>query len=62
MKVFLILTSDELKSLIDEGNLPIRYGGSSKVDGYKNVGPWNDGSLAGFPKAEWEVDRDLVEE
>lgn len=44
---------DELKEVIDEENIPEFLGGMSKVDS-DDLGPWNDGSAAGFPIAEFE--------
>ncbi|KAJ3305024.1 cytosolic factor, phosphatidylinositol/phosphatidylcholine transfer protein [Kappamyces sp. JEL0829] len=48
---------DKLLDLIDASNLPLEYGGTCACPGgcaHSDVGPWNDGSVPGFPIAFWE--------
>ncbi|KAJ3317039.1 cytosolic factor, phosphatidylinositol/phosphatidylcholine transfer protein [Blyttiomyces sp. JEL0837] len=55
-----VLGSSYQKALlecIDEGCLPVEYGGKCQCPGgclNSDLGPWNDGSVAGYPKPEWE--------
>ncbi|KAJ3261278.1 cytosolic factor, phosphatidylinositol/phosphatidylcholine transfer protein [Chytriomyces hyalinus] len=47
----------ELLEVVDAANLPAEYGGScqcAKGCRHSDVGPWNDGSVAGFPNSFWE--------
>jgi hypothetical protein len=55
----------QLLDHIDPANLPKFYGGSCECPGgceKSDLGPWNDGSVPGFPIARWESikDRDGV--
>jgi CRAL/TRIO domain len=62
----------ELLDLVDAENLPISLGGTSDCpSGIKlakilgcDVGPWNDGTVEGYPQPSWEgfKDRDLGSE
>ncbi len=48
---------DQLLEMIDAENLPSIYGGTCDCPGGCNtadVGPWSDGSVAGYPKEEFE--------
>ncbi|KAJ3140867.1 cytosolic factor, phosphatidylinositol/phosphatidylcholine transfer protein [Irineochytrium annulatum] len=38
---------------IDAENLPVEYGGTS--DNNPDIGPWNDGTVEGYPIEEWET-------
>ena len=53
--------------LVDSTSLPVKYGGSCLCPGgceHANIGPWNDGSVEGYPIQEWEelFDKDLVKD
>jgi hypothetical protein len=42
---------------IDPSNLPVEYGGTCSCPGgchNADIGPWNDGSVQGYPVAFWE--------
>ena len=57
IKVFGSDYKDELLEMVDSANLPVKYGGSCQCaeDCEKsNVGPWNDGTVEGYPIKEWE--------
>ncbi|KAI9339768.1 CRAL-TRIO domain-containing protein [Zopfochytrium polystomum] len=46
-----------LFEVIDPANLPAEYGGSCSCRGgcqNSDVGPWNDGSVSGYPLQAWE--------
>ncbi|KAJ3208917.1 cytosolic factor, phosphatidylinositol/phosphatidylcholine transfer protein [Clydaea vesicula] len=50
---------DKLLELVDPENLPEAYGGKCKCEGkggceLSDIGPWNDGTVEGYPKLEWE--------
>jgi hypothetical protein len=48
---------EKLLELIDAENLPIKYGGKCNCDGgcgNSDVGPWNDGTVPGYPDLAWE--------
>ena len=52
-----VLGSDyqtHLLELVDEENLPTFMGGSSKCSENSDIGPWNDGSVDGYPQPFWE--------
>lgn len=49
----------ELLELVDEENLPSFLGGSCNCPGgceKADIGPWNDGSVAGYPLKKWEME------
>lgn len=46
--------SEALLKEIDAENLPVEYGGSSSDGDGVNKGPWNDGSVKGYPNTFWE--------
>ncbi|KAJ3270475.1 cytosolic factor, phosphatidylinositol/phosphatidylcholine transfer protein [Terramyces sp. JEL0728] len=40
---------------VDAHNLPVEYGGTCQCEGgCGDIGPWNDGSVGGFPIEHWE--------
>jgi hypothetical protein len=43
----------ELLEVIDAQNLPVAYGGTCELP-FSDYGPWNDGSLKGYPIPFWE--------
>ncbi|KAI8610753.1 CRAL-TRIO domain-containing protein [Chytriomyces sp. MP71] len=48
---------DKLLECIEAANLPAAYGGTCRcTDGCdkSDIGPWNDGSVEGYPKEEFE--------
>lgn len=48
---------DALLQAIDAENLPVSLGGTSDAPGgieMSDIGPWSDGSVPGYPKAEFE--------
>ncbi|KAJ3277058.1 cytosolic factor, phosphatidylinositol/phosphatidylcholine transfer protein [Terramyces sp. JEL0728] len=56
-----ILGSDYHETLlkyIDPNHLPLQFGGECKCDGgcgnKLEIGPWNDGSVEGYPMERWE--------
>lgn len=47
----------KLLEIIDEENLPVEFGGKCNCGGScenSDLGPWNDGSVQGYPKKEFE--------
>lgn len=47
----------QLLEVIDAENLPEYYGGKCQCSGgcdNSDTGPWNNGSVTGYPKSEWE--------
>ncbi len=47
----------ELFKLVDPENVPSFLGGKCKCVGgceHSDAGPWNDGSISGFPQPLWE--------
>lgn len=47
----------DLLEVIDEQNIPVAYGGSCSCTGgceNSDLGPWNDGSVDGFPQKRYE--------
>jgi hypothetical protein len=50
---------ERLLEFIDAENLPVEFGGKCKCSGEggckkSDVGPWNDGSVEGYPIEKWE--------
>ncbi|KAJ3091571.1 cytosolic factor, phosphatidylinositol/phosphatidylcholine transfer protein [Quaeritorhiza haematococci] len=48
---------NKLLEVIDAENLPAMYGGQCQCPGgcdHADVGPWNDGTVPGYPMKEWE--------
>ena len=48
---------EQLLKHVDAANLPKIYGGECECPGgceKSDIGPWNDGTVKGFPIAEWE--------
>ncbi|KAI8913311.1 CRAL-TRIO domain-containing protein [Gorgonomyces haynaldii] len=44
----------QLLEVIDEKSLPTYFGGSSNAPEGTDMGPWNDGTVPGYPQEFWE--------